>query len=76
MVPLAATDNSIGRQQLYLALRKRIEEGQYLHGAWLPAERGNIRWRRVKAVSDSTNSVNAGLPVSLAIKTWKSWVLP
>lgn len=39
MVTLAATDNSIGRQQLYLALRKRIEDGQYPHGAWLPAER-------------------------------------
>lgn len=30
---------SVGRQQLYLLLRQRIEQGQYPHGAWLPAER-------------------------------------
>lgn len=29
----------IGRQQLYLALQKRIEAGHYPPGSWLPAER-------------------------------------
>ncbi|MGI4787533.1 MAG: GntR family transcriptional regulator [Janthinobacterium lividum] len=31
--------NPVGRQQLFLALQARIEQGQYAPGAWLPAER-------------------------------------
>lgn len=37
--PSSTTKKSVGRQQLVLRLRERIERGDYAPGAWLPAER-------------------------------------